>query len=133
MSAGLRAFRANGHSVLFSRFPIRISLWSRAMIARVRVAALSLVVAAVGTWSVRGSAAEKGAGSNASRKVKAAEAALAAFQNEEPPAPGIGPKAAASTRTDDLLKQEQELRTVRAELLTKQVLRTIEGVRRQSS
>jgi len=103
------------------------------MIARVRVAAVSLVVAAVGTWSVPGSAAEKGTGNNASRKVKAAQAALAAFQNEEPPAPGIGPKAASSARTEDLLKQEQELRTVRAELLTKQVLRTIEGVRRQSS
>src|SRR5262245_6267555 len=41
-----------------------------------------------------------------------------------------GPNTARQT---DLLKQERELRTVRAELLTKQVLRTIEGVRRQSS
>src|SRR5262249_262369 len=40
---------------------------------------------------------------------------------------------AASGRQPDLLKHEQELRAIRAEKLTKEVLRTIEAVRRQSS
>src|SRR5260370_649315 len=107
------------------------------MSSRVRVAAC-LVVAAVGTWNAAGSAGEDRLGnsetaSKASRKVKAAQAALAAYQNEEPAPAAVGPKAASSVRSDELLKQEQELRAIRAEKLSKDVLRTIEAVRKESS
>src|SRR5262245_4323748 len=110
-------------------------LWSRAMFARVRVTALSVVVVSAGTWSVLGSAGEKRLENTGHGRVKAAQASrLAAEQNEGPPAPGIvGAKAASGVRTDDLLKQEQELRAIRAEKLTKEVLRTMEAVRRESS
>src|SRR5262245_60334119 len=104
------------------------------MSIRIRVVVCFVVVAAAGSWSIFGSASEKGPENAASPKVKAAQAALAAYQNEEPPAPGIvGPKAASSVRTDNLLKQEQELRAIRAEKLTKEVLRTMEAVRKESS
>jgi hypothetical protein len=65
--------------------------------------------------------------------VKAAQAALAAFQ-DEPPEPGVvDAKPGATVRGENLLKQEQELRTIRAERLTKEVLRTIEAVQKGSS
>src|SRR5262245_62445209 len=99
------------------------------------VVTLSAVLLVIAAGPAATAAGEKASTNTASRKVKAAQAALAAYQNnEEPPAPGIvGPKAASSVRTDDLLKQEQELRAIRAEKLTKEVLRTMEAVRRESS
>jgi hypothetical protein len=108
------------------------------MSSRVRVAICCFVVAAVGTWSVPGSAGENGPGigqsaSNASRKVKAAQAALAAYQTEEPPPADPDLQAGSSVRSADLLKHEQELRAIRAEKLTKEVLRTIEAVRKESA
>src|SRR5262245_1093899 len=99
---------------------------------RTALLVVTLLVIAAGPAAT--AAGEKASTNTASRKVKAAQAALAAYQNEEPPAPGIvGPKAASSVRTDDLLKQEQELRAIRAEKLTKEVLRMIEAVRKESS
>src|SRR6266446_6245701 len=60
---------------------------------------------------------------DAAKKMKAASTAMARSESDEP----------ATARQTDLLEEERSRRTVRAELLTKQVLRTIEAVRKESS
>jgi hypothetical protein len=81
--------------------PGRSVSWSRAMIARIRIALQSVVVLGVGTISAWALAADI----------------------QTPPAP-------ASAVDDDFLESELKLRTVRAQMLSKQVARTLDAAQK---
>ena len=112
------------------------------MSSLVRVAVRSIVILGVGTWGSWSVAGDQGAGGSdsgrapatktLSAKTRAAAAALASFQNEEPPPEAADDlPAAATVRNKDLLERERDLRKIRGDSLRKEVARTIELSRRE--